>query len=305
MKKNTLFLASVALLLISSCGFNKQFYQAEKLPAPPLHFTLLPDNNRRDTAYMDIADNKFQPVYTDRNHQPIDLSYTLESVVFTSKDGNKLNGWFLTPRKIAPNGITLLFLHGNAGNVFSQKEGPMEFVKRGFKVFLVDYSGYGFSEGHSTRKNFLADGNSALDYMLSRPDVKGDKIVIYGQSLGGHLSATVAAENEKKIDALVIEGAPSSHKDIAAHMFRKVGFLARMIVKDVYPAKKSIEHYHKPLLLIYSSEDQVVPIYMGHKLFDNANQPKSFYEVKHPHIFAPEFYADSITYKIKGMVGKQ
>lgn len=220
-------LALLLLLSASSCTFNKLFYQADKLPQPPVHFQLR-NRAQNDTVYVSIADNKYQPVFTDSKQQPYDLGYSVESVLFLSADGNRLNGWFLTPVKARPNGITLLFLHGNGGNLFSQFAGAVPFVKRGFKVFIVDYSGYGYSEGRSTRRNFLSDGNSALSYLLARPDVKGDKVVIYGQSLGGHLSATVAAQNEAKIDGLVMEGAPSSHKDIAAYMSRPFGFMARL-----------------------------------------------------------------------------
>ena len=171
-----------------------------------------------------------------------------------------------------------------------------------FQVFIFDYSGFGFSEGKATRKQVLSDANAALNYIKGREDVKGTKLVIYGQSLGGHLSAVVAAQRQEEIDGLVIEGAFSSHKDIAAE---NAGFFGRLLVCEQYSASESIRNYKKPVLIIHSTEDDIIPFEMGKKLFDNANNPKEFYEIKHCHMCGPDFYAESIAQKIKKMVGKE
>lgn len=296
-------LTALCLLALCSCGFNRQFYAGDKLQ-PDIVWTLF-NNVKHDTTFVHIEGDNFQPVFTDIKNNPKDMGFTIESVVFRSESGNKLNGWFFKPDKsIAGNGITMLFLHGNAGNLFSQMQGPLDFIKQGFQVFLIDYSSYGFSTGKSTREHFIQDGNSALKYMLTMSDVKNMKVIIYGQSLGGHLSATVAAQNEKTIHGLVMEGAPSSYKDIAAYRFRTIGFLARILTKEKCPAYKSIEHFHKPVLVIHSSEDKEAPEWMGKKTYSHANDPKYFYEIKYGHIQGPEHYADSIAYKIKMMLDK-
>jgi len=302
--RNTTILLFLFIVL-SSCSFNKAFYQYDKLPAPPTTLFII-DNptTRPDTTLIDVKADNFQPLFMDTRHTPKHLDYTVRGYAFKSSDGNKLAGWLFTPITASKKNISILLVHGNGGNLTSQMGGPVQLAKQGFTVFLFDYSGYGFSEGSPTRKRFLQDGNSALDYMLTLPEVKGTKIVVYGQSLGGHLSATIAAQNEKKIDGLVIEGAPSSHKDIAAHLNKSLALLARILVHEGYAAKRSIRHYHKPLLLIYSSEDKIVPMWMGRKLYDNANEPKSFYEVRHPHISGLTFYADSISQRIIALVAK-
>ena len=123
-------------------------------------------------------------------------------------------------------------------------------------------------------------------------------MVIYGQSLGGHLSAVVAAQRQNDIDGLVIEGAFSSHKDIAANI---AGIFGRIFVNEKYSAVKSIKDYKKPLLVIHSTEDKIIPFKMGQKIFDNANSPKEFFEIKKEHILGPKFYTDEISKKIKSM----
>ena len=137
--------------------------------------------------------------------------------------------------------------------------------------------------------------------MKTIQDNKGTKLIIYGQSLGGHLAAVVAKQREKDIDALVIEGGFSSHKDIAKS---KGGFLGKLFIKEMYSGKISIKDFHKPLLVIHSSEDKEVPFALGKILFDNANEPKEFYEIKNCHICGPQFYADTISQKIKELLNK-
>jgi fermentation-respiration switch protein FrsA (DUF1100 family) len=143
------------------------------------------------------------------------------------------------------------------------------------------------------------DGNSALKYLKSRADVENTKVVIYGQSLGGHLAAVVAEKNENEIDGLVMEGAFSSHKNIGIEF---AGFLGRIFVKEQYSALEAIAEYHKPLLIIHSTEDDVVPIKMGKELYEKANQPKTFYEIDGCHICGSRLYSDAIAEKILKMI---
>jgi len=293
------------LACLSSCSFNKSFYQAEKLP-PGIKKAFMNVTVNGVTYKYNIVNfgANFQPTFTDTLNNVLAADYTIESVVFKNNKGKNLNGWFIKGKDKPKADITLLLLHGNGGNLLSHYAGASELAEKGFQVFIFDYSGYGFSEGKATRMNVLHDADAALDYIRSRDDVKNTKIVIYGQSLGGHLAATVARDNEALVDGLVIEGGFSSHKDIAAHMFKPIALLARILVKEKYKAYKSIEDFHKPVLAIYSSEDAIVPMWMGEKIYRHAHTPKSFYAIKYPHISGPEFYADSITYKIRTMTGK-
>jgi fermentation-respiration switch protein FrsA (DUF1100 family) len=264
------------------------------------------DHDHKDTFVIAFNGNNYQPVFIKNKKDTLNFDFSIESVVFTSSNGHKLNGWFLKPKNSIPT-TTLLHFHGNAGSVLSQYRGLSPLVKNNFQVFVFDYSGFGFSEGKATRKNVLTDALSALDYVKSRADVANTRLVIYGQSLGGHLSAVVAAKREKDIDALVIEGAFSSHPDIAAVFARKLfllGCVGRVFTKCGYSAKRSIQQYHKPVLIIHSTEDEVIPFSQGQKLFAKANQPKEFYEIKKCHICGPTFYPNEISGKINKMLNK-
>jgi len=96
----------------------------------------------------------------------------------------------------------------------------------------------------------------------------------------------------------------SSPKDIGAYMVRKsigLGFVGRLLVKSDYSAKASIKNYHKPLLVIHSTEDEEIPFFMGRRLYDQANEPKEFYQIRGPHIAGPVRYPDTISLKIRTM----
>ncbi len=269
--------------------------QPTKIPASTKQVTLKAE---KDTVTVFFSGESHQPTFIKNGTDTLVQNFTIESIIFKNADGKKLNGWLLKPTNTTAT-VTLLHLHGNGGCLLSQYQAIAPLVEKGFQVFMFDYSGFGFSEGKPTRVHVLADALAALDYIKTRQDVSNTKLVIYGQSLGGHLSAVVAAKRESDIKGLVIEGAFSSHKDIGAHM---VPVLGKLFVKQGYSAVKSIKDFHKPLLVIHSTEDQTIPFFMGKKIFDNANQPKEFYEVKKCHICAPIFYTEEIAEKIKKML---
>jgi dipeptidyl aminopeptidase/acylaminoacyl peptidase len=257
------------------------------------------DWQTRDTTYVNFGEN-FQPSFTDTKNNPRELEYTIESVLIKNKNQKNINAWLLKPRTNS-NNITLFYLHGNGGNIMMQYQSFIPFIKKGYSIFIPDYSGYGFSEGKATRSNVLSDALAAFNYMKQREDQKNNKVIIYGQSLGGHLSAVVAQKVEKDIDGLVIEGAFSSHKDIAAN---RAGFIGRWFVKEKYSAKKSIAGFHKPVLIIHSTEDKVIPFSHGKKLFEKANEPKQFYEIQKCHVCGPVYYNDSIAARINSLITK-
>jgi alpha-beta hydrolase superfamily lysophospholipase len=271
------------------------YLQPTKVPAGAKKLTM---RSKTDTMYVAFDTISHQPTLLSSKKDTLPFDFELESVVYASSNGHKLNGWMMKPKGQQP-AITILHMHGNAGFLLQQYEAMTPLLKNGFQIFVFDYSGFGFSEGKATRKNVLTDALSTLDYLKGRADVKGTKLVLYGQSLGGHLSAVVAAQREKDIDALVVEGAFSSHKDIAADM---VPVLGRVCVKEGYSAKRSIKEFHKPVLIIHSTEDATIPFKMGKKIFAAANAPKDFYEIKQCHICGPSYYPDEISEKIKKML---
>jgi hypothetical protein len=286
-------------LFLSGCSFNKKVLHPTTFLKTTTNITWVDSN--ADTLCIRFSGKNHQPTTFLKNWKDtIVIDYTIESVLFKSTNGDTLNGWFLKPKNQTPE-ITLLQLHGNAGSLANYLK-MSSFLKYGFQIFMFDYSGFGFSQGEATRDNVLSDALSALDYLKTRQEVKGTKLVIYGQSLGGNLAPVVASERQSGINGLVIEGGFSSYKDMAAKRF---GFLGRILIAEKYSAMKSIKTYRKPLLSLHSPEDPTVPFDLGKKLFDNANEPKIFFEMaKKCHLCASVYYSDEISQEIKNMLNR-
>jgi fermentation-respiration switch protein FrsA (DUF1100 family) len=226
---------------------------------------------------------------------PDTTSCTVENVYFRSADSMLLHGWFIKPRTGKVLG-TILHFHGNAGNIGYYAPFLMPLVGAGFQGMIWDYEEYGTSQGKASQEHVLEDGLAALEYIRNRADVKGTKLILFGQSLGGHLAVVVAAREQEKLSGLIVEGAFSSHHDIIAyHGWRKYlapPFLSRLIVPSRYSAKEVVAQITIPKLFIHSTEDNVCPYFMGQKLFSKAVAPKEFWEIKGPHCRAAMLYKD-------------
>jgi uncharacterized protein len=284
----------------TSCAYNSKFLTPRKYTADTKTVTL--SRSAADSTVAVYSGTPFQPVFLKNGRDTINIGYTVESVLFTNRAGNKLNGWMMKSKTV-PATHTLLHFHGNAGSILGQFSAIKPLLTQGFQIFVFDYSGYGFSEGEATRKNLLTDGIDAVAYLTTREDVKGKKLLLYGQSYGGHLAVCVAAKVQNDIDCLVVEGGFSNHKDLSALGAKPfIAFMSRIFVKEIYSATKAVKKIRKPILIIHSTEDKVIPFAMGKKVFERANSPKDFFEIKGEHLAGTALYTKEIGDKIKKMI---
>ncbi len=214
---------------------------------------------------------------------PRDKNLAYEDVNFTAADGTKLHGWFL-PAKTTPATATVLHLHGNAGNITGHYRFIDWMPARGLNVLTFDYRGYGRSEGYVTREGTLADGLAALDYLRSRKDVNPDRIVLFGQSLGGALAAEIAAQRRGQLRAVVMDSAFSSYREIARHHVMAKPVLAVMgwwypfmIPIGLDPIDAVPKIAPTPLLLMHGKTDAIVPWTMSNDLYRAAHEPKQIW----------------------------
>lgn len=222
----------------------------------------------------------FEPV-REYAARPDESAALVEEVAFRSGNGRALTGWVLKPRGRPPV-ASVLFLHGNYGNV-SLMLFPVEpLVAAGFQVLTFDYQGYGRSEGEPSQENILADAQAALWYLRGREDLAGVPVVVFGQSMGGHLAVVLASRNPEALDALVVEGGYTGFRDIAADKAPRG--LTDLLVPEVYRGLDEVGDVHVPLLVIHSVDDAVVPFWMGEALWAKANEPKTLWKVAGRHI---------------------
>lgn len=259
--KNILISLSV-IVTISSCSTSAFFYAPEK------KFAYYPDTS----------------------------IYKVEEINFKTGNGKILNGWFLKP-KTAEIKATILQLHGNGGNISYQYQFAEPLVKAGYQVMVFDYEGYGKSSGSASQEKVLDDATCALKYIRQREDVKNSKLILFGQSLGGHLSCVVAAQNNNLINALVVEGAFTGHERMAIFVGKELGapkWLTKMLVQSKYDAIEYIDKVTVPKLIIHSSEDATCPFFMGKELYEKASGIKEFWEIKGGHLQASHLYAKEL-----------
>ena len=196
-----------------------------------------------------------------------------ENVYFQSSDGVKLHGWFVPGR----GDVTWLWFHGNAGNI-SHRLDNVNLLHRalGANIFIIDYRGYGRSEGRPTEKGTYRDAEAALAYLLSRDDIKDNRIVYFGRSLGGAVAVELALRHEPY--ALILESAFDSVADMAR---RSLPYLPLWLaLRGMYNSVGKIGKIGAPILVLHGDRDEVIPFEVGERLFDAAGEPKEFYAIQ-------------------------
>ena len=207
---------------------------------------------------------------------PINAGLKYEDVFFNTDDGLKLNGWFIPqedPR------ATLLFCHGNAGNISHRIEIIKIFNKLKLNVFIFDYRGYGRSQGSPSEGGLYRDAQAAYKYLLSREDINKDAIVIYGKSIGANVAIDLASK--VKPACLISESGFSSAYDMGRKLFPYLPI--KWIITIKYDALTKIKDIPIPKLIIHSQDDEIIPFRLGERLFEAATQPKEFYQMQGGH----------------------
>lgn len=250
-----------------------------------------------DVMKLEIIGENMQPNFF-KNEDSLQQAFSIKSYYFKAESGRKINGWLLKSKTEKPK-ISVFALHGNSGNLKSQYHHFMDLTKYGFQIFLFDYPGFGYSEGKSTRENAVEDSFSVFQFFKNLEEIKNTSKIIYGQSIGGNFSIPVAAKNQDAIEGLVLEGTFTNFKDVAK---RKVPILGNLVIKDNYDNRLNLKNFKKPILIVHSKEDKTIPLEMGKQLYENANEPKEFFEIDRPHINGIFYYGKEISEKIYKMI---
>ena len=209
---------------------------------------------------------------------PASWGFNFDNVDFNSADGTKLHGWFVPARGAAAEG-TVVFSHGNAGSMGHHLGFVLWLAEAGYNVLMYDYRGFGKSGGSVGRRGMIDDVKAAFAYAASRPDVDGRRLVSFGHSLGGAKSVTALGEAPVKgLCAVVIDGAFASYQEMARVIGGQLG--ASLVTDELAPNGFVQKLSPVPLLVVHGTRDEIVPVSQGRKLFENARQPKTLFEVK-------------------------
>ncbi len=185
-----------------------------------------------------------------------------------NEKGREIHTAFIASKIKAKGSVFLL--HGNAGPIGSWITMSEMYTNTGYNFYIMDYEGFGESQGKPTHKNLLTDAQLALNHFLKLDEVKNTSVVIHGISIGGHLAVKLTEQNLKNINVLVLDEAFSSHKETAKINGPGIAKpFTNLLVKDYYPATEAIKKVTIPILIMASTKDETAPYWMSEKLFKN------------------------------------
>jgi uncharacterized protein len=195
-----------------------------------------------------------------------------ESVWFNSADGTRLHGWFFESQS-GPEIATVIFFHGNGGNIGNVDWVGRRFAKRGFDVLLFDYRGYGASDGVAANESDLyADGDAAVAFVRNEKGARPERIVLYGQSLGTAIVADVASRGP--FGAVVLESGFSSASSVAASALPWLPRWLHFLGKNRFESARKLTNVKTPILITHGDPDHTIPTGESQMLFASANEPK-------------------------------
>ena len=207
---------------------------------------------------------------------PADIGLHYESVSLTASDGVKLHGWFVPAQ--AEKGA-LLFFHGNAGNISHRLESLKIFHDLGLSTLIIDYRGYGESQGTISEKGTYLDGEAGWDYLARVKGFPPQEIIVFGRSLGGAIAAYIAGR--KQPGGLILESVFTSVPDMGARMYPYMP--VRLLSRYQYDTRKALQSVTCPVLVVHSHHDDIIPFKNGLQLYETARQPKRFLEIRGDH----------------------
>lgn len=215
-------------------------------------------------------------------HPPISRDATQEAralggeeIWFNAADNTKLHGWFFPA---ADTSSAVLYFHGNGEDAERNIDLAVELRDRlGMPVFVIDYRGYGHSEGSPNESDVIADGIDAQRWLAEKLNIKTDDIILYGRSLGGGVA--VAAAEQLGAKAVVVYGTFANMVDVAAGRYPFVP--VRSLMRNPYRSQQRIANYKGPFLQFHGNRDIVVPIELARPLYEAAPcATKRFVEIE-------------------------
>ena len=229
----------------------------------------------------------YRPTRTVRQ-TPRYIGLDYEEIELIARDGVRITGWYVPARQ---GHKTLIFCHGNAGNVGHRLYKIAIFHGLGQNCLIFDYRGYGKSQGKPSEKGTYLDAKAAYDWLRNIKGAEVQDIVAYGESLGGSIAANLAATSE--CGGLILDSAFTSFLALAK---RLVPYMPGVLMSEYkYDTDRAVERVSCPVLVIHSRDDEIVPLDFGKELFMRAGEPRRYVEIRGSH--NDGFIVSEATYK--------
>lgn len=197
----------------------------------------------------------------------------IQDVTLACANGTCVHGWWL-PR--AESKSALLYLHGNGGNLTWRGNSIMKLRDRlGVSVLIVDYPGYGRSEGWPSEQGCYDSAEAAYSWLVEHQGVAPKDLLVYGDSLGGGVAVDLASRREHR--ALILIRTFTSAPDVGAGIYPWLP--VRWMMRNRFPSVEKIQHCCAPVFITHGDVDDVIPFALGEALFKAAPEPKHFHRM--------------------------
>ncbi len=247
-------------------------------------------------AYRFLNQSRYVYFPTRRIHStPRDIGLEYEDVYIRTVDGVEVNGWFID----SGSSVTVLFLHGNGGNISDRLALIEIFTKIGLSTFIIDYRGYGKSGGKPTEVGTYRDAEAAWNYLVGEKKISPSEIILYGRSLGGPVAANIASSFNPR--ALILDSTFTSIKNIGSELYPYLP--VKKFFKYDYNTISFLKEVSCPVLVIHSGGDSYIPIKHGQKIYNAIKSAKEFAVIRGNHNNGFLLSADTYLKKITAFLG--
>ncbi len=217
----------------------------------------------------------------------------------TTEDHVRLHAWFAPAAGRPARAPVLVWSHGNGGNVADRADVIVALAARGLDVLAFDYRGYGKSDGRPDEPGVYADARAAYDGERQR-GVGAERIVCFGESLGGAVSIQLA--RERPCAGVAVVSTFTSLRDVARVHYGPLAALAG----DRFDSLARVRRLSVPLFVAHGDRDEIVPFTLGERLFAAANEPKRFFRAAGAHhndVFGSPGLLDAIATFARAVAG--
>ena len=207
-----------------------------------------------------------------------------KDVKLTAADGTQLHGWWLPAKPGVPLKGTVLHLHGNGGNLAYHLGAVAWLPEQGYQVLMLDYRGYGLSQGKPGLPAVYQDIDAAFDWLEQQPSVQGQPLIVLGQSLGGAMGVHYLSQHPQqraRLKAVVLDGVPASYREVGQFALSTSWLTWPLqvplswLVPDADSAVYAMADMKDvPVLIFHSMDDPIVPLSNGIRLYQAAPPPK-------------------------------
>ena len=221
-------------------------------------------------AYMYLNQRKLLYLPSENNYLDDQIDFNFREVFIDVEKNLKLKAWLI--ENDFKNKKTLVFFHGNAGNLSNRTYKLNQLSKLDLNIIILAWRSFSGNEGEPSEQNLYNDAKKTIDWLNTR-GVKNKNIILYGESLGTGIAVELGQTNQ--FGGIILESPFTSMTNAAKNIYPWLP--VKYLLKDKYDSEKKIKNLQIPILIMHGKKDNIVPFKMGKKLYDLANNPKFFY----------------------------